>query len=228
MYIVLIILLVLIVLGPNFWVKRVLKKHSKDLPDMPGTGAELAEHLIKRFELGDVTVELTNMGDHYNDNDKKVGLTEPHYRGKSLAAIAVAAHEVGHAIQFHRDEPIARLRKRLTPMAMIIERVAVFILMAAPVVVAVLKVPQSGLFVAAIGVIAMLASVLIQFLVLPLEFDASFNKALPILIEGEYISQNQLGAVREVLRAAAWTYVAGTLASLLQFGRWWAILRGAM
>jgi Zn-dependent membrane protease YugP len=226
MYVVLIILLVVIVLGPNLWVKRVLAKHDKDIPDMPGTGGELAEHLIDRFQLGDVKVEITEMGDHYDDAGKKVGLSEAHYKGKSLSAIAVAAHEVGHAIQFHRNERIARLRKRLTPMAMVIERLAIFILMAAPVVAAVLKLPQSGLIVAAAGVTALLASVLVQFLILPLEFDASFNKALPILIEGQYISPEHVGPVREVLRAAAWTYVAGTLASLLQFGRWWAILRG--
>ena len=227
MYLVLILIVVAIVLGPSLWVKRVLAKHGKDIPTMPGTGGELADHLIKRFELSDVKVEQTELGDHYDDNDKMVRLTAPHFQGKSLSAIAVAAHEVGHAIQFHRNEPIARLRKRLTPAAIAVERVAIFILMAAPAVAAVLKVPQSGLLIAAVGVIAMLSSVFIQLLVLPLEFDASFNKALPILIDGEYIADDQVEAVREVLRADAWTYVAGTLASLLRFGRWWAILRGA-
>lgn len=226
MYLVLILIVVAIVLGPSLWVRRVLAKHGKDIPTMPGTGGELADHLIKLFELGDVKVEQTELADHYDDNDKMVRLTAPHFQGKSLSAIAVAAHEVGHAIQFHRNEPIARLRKRLTPAAITVERVAIFILMAAPAVAAVLKVPQSGLLIAAVGVIAMLSSVFIQLLVLPLEFDASFNKALPILIDGEYIADDQVEAVREVLRAAAWTYVAGTLASLLRFGRWWAILRG--
>ncbi|KZY72254.1 zinc metallopeptidase, partial [Oleiphilus sp. HI0066] len=217
MYVVLILIVVAIVLGPSLWVKRVLAKHGKNIPTMPGTGGELADHLIKRFGLGDVKVEQTELGDHYDDNDKMVRLTAPHFQGKSLSAIAVAAHEVGHAIQFHRNEPIARLRKRLTPAAITVERVAIFILMAAPAVAAVLKVPQSGLLIAAVGVIAMLSSVFIQLLVLPLEFDASFNKALPILIDGEYITDDQVEAVREVLRAAAWTYVAGTLASLLRF-----------
>ncbi|KZZ62542.1 Zn-dependent protease, partial [Oleiphilus sp. HI0125] len=162
MYVVLILIVVAIVLGPSLWVKRVLAKHGKDIPTMPGTGGELADHLIKRFELGDVNVEQTELGDHYDDNDKMVRLTAPHFQGKSLSAIAVAAHEVGHAIQFHRNEPIARLRKRLTPAAITVERVAIFILMAAPAVAAVLKVPQSVLLIAAVGVIAMLSSVFIQ------------------------------------------------------------------
>lgn len=79
-----------------------------------------------------------------------------------------------------------------------------------------------------VGVLGMFTAVLVQLIVLPLEWDASFNKALPILINGQYINTEQELAVKSVLRAAAFTYVASALADMLRLWRWLAILRGSI
>ncbi|UZW73331.1 zinc metallopeptidase [Alkalimarinus sediminis] len=211
------------------WIKYVMKKHGSVLSELPGTGGELAKHLINQFQLNGIEVEQTAPNsDHYDDTDKKVRLSPAIFNGRSLTAIAVATHEVGHAIQFYRKEKITHLRKRYTPLAKKIERVSIGILFSLPLITAIFKVPHIVLLTALIGALGMLSAVLVQLIVLPLEWDASFNKALPILIEGRYINQQQEAAVRSVLRAAAFTYVAAALADMLRLWRWLAILRGAI
>ena len=86
---------------PQFWTKNILKKHSIERPDFPGTGAEFAQHLIKEHDL-DVTLETTEQGDHYDPQTKTVRLSTSNFNNKSLTAVATAAHEVGHAIQ-HKE-----------------------------------------------------------------------------------------------------------------------------
>ena len=125
-------------------------------------------------------------------------------------------------------EKITHLRNRYTPLAKMIEKVSIGILFSLPLITAIFKVPHIVLLTASIGVLGMLSAVLVQLIVLPLEWDASFNKALPILIEGRYITQAQEAAVKSVLRAAAFTYVAAALADMLRLWRWLAILRGAI
>ncbi|MCG6970259.1 MAG: zinc metallopeptidase, partial [Gammaproteobacteria bacterium] len=110
-YAVLGVILLLAIYGPQWWVQWVMRHYSKDLAEIPGTGGQLADHLVQRYQLENVKVEETDpMRDHYDPQDKAVRLSPDNYHGKSLTAIAVAAHEVGHAIQFHRQEPISRLR----------------------------------------------------------------------------------------------------------------------
>ncbi|MBD3639550.1 MAG: zinc metallopeptidase [Marinobacter sp.] len=222
------VLILLLVYGPHLWIRHVMKKHGAPDAGMPGTGGELAQHLINRFELSDVVVELTDEGDHYSPSEKAVRLSRSVFDGRSITAVAVAAHEVGHAIQYHREEAITTLRQRYLPAAMIVQKIAVGFLFAIPLVVAIFKVPHVALLTALIGVLAMLASVLIQFVILPMEWDASFNKAMPILVTGEYIRKHQYDAVNSVLRAAAFTYVAAALMDILRLGRWLMILRSAI
>lgn len=228
LFIVVPILLALLIFGPHLWIRRVMRIHGLPLADMPGTGGELAKHLINRYELAGVTVEPTEIGDHYSPADKAVRLSEDIFHGRSITAIAVAAHEVGHAIQYHRQEAITHLRQRYLPVANVVQKLAVGFLMAIPLVVAIFKVPHVALLTALMGVAAMLASVLIQFIILPMEWDASFNKALPILVKGDYIRQDQYDAAQSVLKAAAFTYVAAALMDILRLGRWLAILKGTL
>ncbi len=225
--ILIIIALIGCMIFPHFWIRHVLRKHAQESSEIPGTGGELAQHLIKRFQLEGVIVETTNSGqDHYDPGAKAVRLSPEFFSGRSLSAIAVATHEVGHAIQYHRQERITHLRVKYTPIAMKIERFAVILLMGIPLITAIVHVPQAAIIMAISGVFMMLASAMVQTLVLPMEWDASFNKALPILTSGEYIGKNQEGPVKQVLRAAALTYVAGALIDILRLWRWLAILRG--
>ena len=205
--------------------KFVLWRHSKELKNMPGTGGELAEHFVERFALQGVTVEEGEQGrDHYNPGEQIVSLSPNVYAGKSLTAVAVAAHEVGHAIQFTRKEPISQLREKYLGKAHRIKKIGTIILMGIPLVTAIIKVPHVILITAVIGIITMLASVMMYVAILPEEYDASFNKALPILQEG-YVPEEHIPAVRQVLRACALTYVAAALADILSLWRWIRVFR---
>ncbi len=219
-----ILFVLLLVFGPQLWIRYVLKHHNVDRPDLQGTGGELAEHLIKRFEL-DATVKMGGPGEDYYDPDEKlVSLSPAHYDGRSIAAIAVATHEVGHALQHKEQHPGFMIRQRRIRTAVTIERFSAIALMVTPFVFLLTRVPQSTFITVAIGATGMLAAVWVQLMNLPVEQDASFNKAMPILEEG-YLSSQDLPAARKVLKAAALTYVAGALASLLNLGRWIAVLR---
>ncbi|MFK7978258.1 MAG: zinc metallopeptidase [Halioglobus sp.] len=224
-YAAFLLLFVLLAYGPQIWVKWVLDKHHKTIPGMPGTGGELAQHLIERYELEGVSVrEGGENEDHYAPDTQTICLSPRVYHGKSLSAVAVAAHEVGHAIQFSKDEPVSHLRSKYLGKAHRIQQVGVFLLMAIPVVGGVFRVPHLALLTAAVGIVTMLVSVLMYVAILPEEFDASFNKALPILNEG-YVPEENIPACRQVLKAAALTYVAAALADILRLWRWLAILR---
>lgn len=217
--------ILMVVFLPNLWVSYVLKKYNRrPEPNFPGTGGELARHLLDRFGLEDVRVVVTPDGDHYNPTDRTVALTEDKYNGRTLAAIVVAAHECGHAIQHARREPFFLLRHRLAQSAHSAQLLGSAMLAASPFVGGLTLSPHLGLlsFVGAFLVLGY--GVLVQLVTLPVEFDASFNKALPILSTG-YVSDTQLSASKTILRAAAWTYVAGALVQLLNFWRWLVIFR---
>ena len=218
-------LFIVIIFAPQMWVSYVLKKNHKPIDSLDGTGGELALHLIERFKLDGVKVikgEKNN--DHYNPKDKIVCLSPEVYEGKSLSAVAVAAHEVGHAMQFCRNEPVSQLREKYLYKAHKIQHFGVYIMMLAPIVGLAFRVPHLSLFTILIGIITMAASVLMYVAILPEEYDASFNKALPILAEG-YITDEQLPVVRQILKACALTYVAGSLADILRLWRWITLIR---
>lgn len=219
------LVIILLVIAPQFWVKRTLRRHSSDVEGMPGTGGELAEHLVERFELDGVTVIEGQSGqDFYNPADKQISLSPEHYNGRSIAAVAVAAHETGHALQHQENNPDFIRRERRIRLALSIQKFSSLALMLTPLVFLLTRVPHSMLLTALLGISGMVAAIWVQILNLPLEIDASFNKALPTLSEG-YLKDEHLPAAREVLKAAAYTYVAAALASIVNLARWVAILR---
>lgn len=223
--IVSLVLLLALVYGPQLWVRWVIKRHHRPMAGMPGTGGELAQHLIDRFELEGVSlVKGADGEDFYQPATQTVSLSPDVFDGKSLSAVAIAAHEVGHAIQFSRREPVSRLREKYLGKAHRLQQAGIYLMAAMPVAIMVFRLPQAGLLTAAIGIGTMLISVLMYVAILPEEYDASFNKALPILKEG-YVPQEYMPAVKRVLRAAALTYVAAALADILRLWRWLAILR---
>jgi Zn-dependent membrane protease YugP len=181
--------------------------------------------LLDRFELGDIKVEETDKGDHYDPIAKVVRLSADNYAGHSLTAVTVAAHEVGHAIQDARGEALFKTRQRLVGVALKGERVARVMLMAAPILLLLTRLPQAGALMLLIGVASMALGTVVHFVTLPVELDASYGKALPMLEEGDYLYDGDLPHARKILKAAALTYVAGSLASLLNLGRWLAVLR---
>ena len=218
--------LAILVYVPSFWVRHIMAKHSKEIAELPGTGGELAKHLIERFELTGITVEEAAPNtDHFDPAGPVVRLSPDNFNGRSLTAVAVAAHEVGHAMQFHRGEKIFELRKRYLPMAARFNRVGVVIMMTIPFIALLIRMPLVIGGVIALSLLLQLAGAFAYLIILPEEWDASFNKALPVLIEGEYIEQAHMPAVRQVLKAAALTYFAAALANVLHVGRWFMLLR---
>ena len=226
MHFILIIILVLIaVFGPQWWAKYTFRRYAKPLDSLQGTGGELARHLLDRFDMQDVKVERTEPNsDHYDPNDRVVRLSPNNFDDKSLTAVAVAAHEVGHAIQHHKKEPLLAWRSRLVIFANASQKLGVAALMIMPIITAITRAPALGAFLFIVGVGSMFVATLVHLVTLPVETDASFNKALPILESG-YIDQQDIPKVRRILRAAALTYLAGALASLLNLWRWIAILK---
>jgi len=135
-------LLAILIYAPSFWVRRVMAKHSKEIAGLPGTGGELALHLIERFELTGIKVEETAANtDHFDPSGPAVRLSPLNLNGKSLTAIAVAAHEVGHAIQFYRREKVFELRKRYLPLATRLNQVGVVMMLMIPIAALVLRTP---------------------------------------------------------------------------------------
>ena len=220
-----IILILAVIYGPQYWVTHVLKKHSVEQEHFPGTGGELAEHLVGRFGLEGVKVEKTEAGDHYDPIDKAVRLTPDKFDGKSLTAITVAAHEVGHAIQHATGYTPFTLRQRLATLAISAQKLGAMAMFAIPLLALVSRSPRIGLAMLVIAVGSMLIGTLVHLVTLPVEWDASFKRAMPVLQQGEYISDREVKHAHTILTAAALTYVAGSLASLLNLGRWIAILR---
>ncbi|HUT50173.1 MAG TPA: zinc metallopeptidase [Alphaproteobacteria bacterium] len=224
-YIVLLLALAALVFGPNLWVQRVLAKHAAPRDDFPGTGGEFAQHLVDHYKLDGVTVEETHEGDHYDPVSKTVRLGPEARDGKSLTAIVTAAHEVGHAIQDHTGFGPLAARTKAIGSVMRVEKVGSYALFAAPIIGALTASPAAAILTVVGAVAVMGSAIVVHLTTLPVEYDASFNKALPILREGGYLPERDMPAAEQILRACAMTYVAGSLASLLNVARWISILR---
>jgi len=222
---VFVVVLLVVLFGPSIWVRRVLDRYSVPVDRYSGTGGQLARHLLDQLGLREVTVEVTAAGDHYDPADKAVRLTEDKYGGRSLTAITVAAHEVGHAVQDHRGYAPLHLRTRLVKATRGIERVGAAVLVISPFLGAVTRAPAAGLLVFAAGFLTLGISAVVHLVTLPTEFDASFNRALPLLDEHRILKRADRPHARKLLTAAALTYVSASLMSLLNIARWLAILR---
>ncbi len=219
-------LLLALIFGPQLWARHVFRRYSRELPQLRGNGGELARHLVDTLGLQSVGVEEAPAeGDHYDPRDRTVRLSPENLSGRSLTAITVAAHEVGHAIQHARNERSFHWSMRIRTLALQLQRLSVLAILLAPLLALITRHPVGGLLPVGIALGGMLAAVLAQLVTLPVEWDASFGKALPILVNGGYIAADDEPAARRILTAAALTYVAAALASLLNMWRWLRLLR---
>ena len=224
-YAIVIFLVLVLIYGPQLWVQWILNRYNRVAEDnFPGTGGELARHLLDRYDLQEIKVEISDLGDHYDPMTRAVRLTRDKFEGKTLTAITVAAHECGHAYQHAAAEPMFMLRTRLATISVAAQRIGSFLLFAAPFAVLIARAPSAAVFNITGAFLIMGFAIVMHLLTLPVEIDASFKKALPLLASG-YLSEKQMPAARSILRAAAWTYVASSLATLLNFWRWLAVLR---
>ena len=223
--VIVIVVFLALLFGPAIWVRRVLERYSLPADRYPGTGRQLARQLLDAHGLGAVAVEATDQGDHYDPEAKAVRLTPDKYDGRSLTAITVAAHELGHAVQDHVDYAPLRVRTRLVKATRRVEKIGAAILVVSPFLGAITRVPSIGLVTLGAGLLTLGTAALVHFVTLPTEIDASFGRALPMLERHKILKAVDRPHARKLLTAAALTYVASALMSLLNIARWLAILR---
>jgi Zn-dependent membrane protease YugP len=224
-FVIFIVALLALTIVPGLWVQSVMRRYREPANRYPRTGGQTARHLLDALGLRNVATEITDRGDHYDPLAKAVRLTADNFNGRSLTAVTVAAHEVGHALQDARGFAPLRLRTHLVHWVAPIEKIGAGMLMLAPLAALLTRSPRLGLLGLAGGVLTLATGVVIQFLTLPTELDASFVRALPLLKHHNVIRSEDMPRARRLLTAAAFTYVAVALQSLLNIARWWAILR---
>ena len=224
-WLIVIAAVLVLVFGPSIWVKRVMSVYSSPVDRYPGSGASLARHLLDQYQLQHVGVESTERGDHYDPTSKTVRLSPANHDQHSLTAITVAAHEVGHAIQDHTGYGPLKWRTRLVRATGGLEKLGAGILIVSPFLAVVTRMPALGVLTFFGGFLALAASAVVHLVTLPTEFDASFNRALPLLEKHRIVKSSDRPYARRILTAAALTYVSVALMSLLNIARWIAILR---
>lgn len=183
------------------------------------TGAQVARMLLDRFGLSSVPVNHVqgNLSDHYDPRDRTLSLSDSVYSSSSIAAIGVAAHEVGHAIQHSEGYAPLMFRNRVAPVVGLVSNMAIPLFF--------IGLLMRGQFLMNLGIVLFLGAVVFHLVTLPVEYNAS-SRAIKILNGTGALAQDELNGARSVLNAAAWTYVAAALMSVLQLVRL-LVLRGS-
>ena len=202
---------IILSLYAQFKVKSTFSKYSEVPARNRVTGAQVARNMLQQKGMP-VQVERTSgqLTDHYDPRQRILRLSEPVHDSYSLAALGVAAHETGHAIQHEEGYFPLGFRNSLVPIANFGSTLAF------PLLLIGLLMGSMGL--ARIGVYAFTAVVLFQLITLPVEFNAS-NRAIRLLADGGYITQEEIQPTRAVLNAAALTYVAAALMAFMNLVR---------
>lgn len=210
----------LLLMGIPLWaqskVKRAYKKYS-NVPNSSGmTGAEVAQRILHENAIYDVRVEPVKgkLTDHYDPGKKVVRLSEGNYNKRTVAAQAIAAHEVGHAIQDAEDYAFLRVRSKLVPAATTGSNFSFIFILAG------ILLQSQGMLLA--GIVFMSAAVLFQVVTLPVEFNAS-SRAMTQVVSTGIIKNNEEKETKKVLDAAALTYVAAALVAVLELVRFIAM-----
>jgi uncharacterized protein len=196
----------------QIWVKSAYNKAAKVGSYSGMTGADVAKAILRQNGITDVKVEITEgwLSDHYHPMERALRLSPENYNGKSLAAIGVAAHEAGHALQHNQDYLPLYLRSALVPVTSFGSNFAYIIFIIGLVLI---KFVFIGKFLMLAGIILFTLAFLFTLITLPVEFDAS-NRAVAILRQSGFLSEQELVPVKKVLTAAALTYVAGAAQAL--------------
>lgn len=190
------------------------------------TGAQAAQRILNVYGVSDVAIEPVNsfLGDHYDPKNKVLRLSPDVYSGKSLSAVGIAAHEVGHALQDAEHYAPLAIRNGLVPMASIGSQLSMALIMIGFVLLFLFQ-AGVGQTVAMAGIGLFGVVVLFQVVNLPVEFNAS-SRARAILVNQQIITQQEDRIVAKVLNAAAMTYVAATIVALMQLLYWLSIFAG--
>jgi Zn-dependent membrane protease YugP len=203
--------------------KGTFAKYSKYTTHRGMTGAQVAQAILRDNGISDVSVEPIKgrLTDHYDPRTKTLRLSEQVYGSPSMAACGVAAHEVGHAVQHAREYGPLKFRSAWVPVASTGGGISMFVLIIAALMGGTASVMGGKL--AIVGVLLFATTTLFTLVTLPVEFDAS-RRALATLRQGSYMTPDELAGARKVLNAAAMTYVAAFITSLLTLLYWAHVL----
>ncbi len=196
-------------------VSSAFNKYSRVSAMSGRTGAETAEELLRSQGIFDVDVQRVdgNLTDHYDPKNKVLRLSASVYGSSSVAAVSVAAHECGHAVQHHLGYAPLSIRTAIVPVVNIAQTISWPLIL-----IGFLINSRMSTLLLEIGVLMFAAVVLFQLITLPVEFDAS-RRGRRMLEEKHILYDNEIAGTKAVLRAAALTYVAGALSSILQLIR---------
>lgn len=210
---ILVIIGLLLTLGASGLVNATYAKYKKQYCMSGLTGAQAAERILRGAGITDVEIRHIsgNLTDNYNPSTKVLSLSDSVYNSNSVAAVGVAAHECGHAIQHAKEYAPIKVRSALVPVV----NIASYASWPA-ILLGVFMSWNQGLIT--LGIILFSASVLFSLVTLPVEFDAS-HRAIKILDQSGILSTREVGQAKKVLGAAALTYVASAAAMILQLLR---------
>ena len=211
-YSLLVIPAILFAAWAQFKVRSTYKKYAQIGVRSGLRGADIAEYMMRSENVTEVALEQVagEMTDHYDPKSKTVRLSEGVYHGSSIAALGIAAHEVGHVIQHARGYAPLGLRHFMYPVSAVGSKLAV------PLIIAgLLFSSRGGGFLLNLGIWFFAASVAFTLITLPVEFNAS-RRAMRALSSGGYLGEDELLGARKVLSAAAMTYVAAAAVAVLQ------------
>lgn len=211
----------LLVFWAQYKVRGTFETYSRVHARSGVTAAEVARDILLKHNITDVRVERVagHLSDHYDPRAKVIRLSDSTYNSTSVAAIGVAAHEVGHAIQHDVAYVPLHMRNLIFPVARIGDMLGPFI-----VIIGLLFSGQTGLWIMDMGILLFSMAVGFYLVTLPVEFNAS-SRAVEILEGGGYLTREEVAGSRKVLNAAALTYVAAAAASVSQLIRL-LVLRG--
>lgn len=208
---------ILLALLAQGWVKAAYGKWSKVRNTRGMTGAQAAAEMLQREGVGDCRIEVTRgwLSDHYDPREKVLRLSPDVHNGRSVAAVGIACHEAGHALQHaHHYLPLAA-RNAIVPVASVGSQLAWPIIFGG-ILLAYLGGAGLGITVAKIGVVLFGATVIFQLITLPVEFNASGRAKAALQRNGVLTNAQEIGGVNAVLNAAAMTYIAAAIAALAQ------------
>ncbi len=202
-------------------VKSKFNKYSKVRTFRGLTGAQVARQILDQNGLHNVTVEETQgtLSDHYDPRSQTLRLSPEVARVPSVAAVGIAAHESGHALQHAKGYAPLQLRSSLVPAVQFGSRLAPFIILGGILLEALLRLSRLGMAVAWFGVALYGLVALFAIITLPVELDAS-ARAKKLLYQGNIVDRQELAGVSSVLNAAAWTYIVAAIAAILQLAYW--------
>jgi hypothetical protein len=213
-------------LWAQFRVKSAFAKFSRVGTASGMTGAQIAQRILADNRISDVRIEpiAGQLTDHYDPRSRTLRLSQPVYQSNSMAAVGVAAHEVGHAIQHATHYGPLGFRSAWVPVANLGGGLSMFVIMAAFMMGGMAT--ALGTKLAWFGILMFASTTVFTLITLPVEFDAS-RRALATLERGGYLSPPELAGARQVLSAAALTYVAAFVTSLLTL-LYWAVRLGLL